>query len=109
MAAHAQKTITAFSQDDLLLLLLLSHILTATPAPQVDDQTNLAAAATMLSRESVTTSQLTRTDRRSPEPRLSILDGLFAFLLQDFKPTPLLIQAELLCSYKNCIIINHTW
>ncbi len=35
--------ITAFSQDDLLLLLLLlSHILTATPAPQVDDQTNLA-------------------------------------------------------------------
>jgi hypothetical protein len=33
----------------------------------------------MLSRESVTTSQLARTDRRSPEPRLSILDGLFCY------------------------------
>jgi hypothetical protein len=37
------------------------------------------ASPTMLSRESVTTSQLARTDRRSPEPRLSILDGLFCY------------------------------
>jgi hypothetical protein len=34
------------------------------------------ASPTMLSRESVTTSQLARTDRKSPDPRLSILDGL---------------------------------